>query len=321
MIVWGMWFLVAMLNMADAAPAPEPTCATLEGLLRKEIPAVASGMVQVSACAMDPGYRAKIVVRGGDDAVGAVIADDGAHIQRVVKALDGLPIDIVPYEQDPARAAAQALSPVPIVRIYLDEPGHVMDLVVEDDELERAAGPSGRHLQLAATLTGWQMHLYSETRDAVAEGRPLPDSWQARCMLRLEAARVGIAPSLPGLAGITAQVVPRDFTERVGGVRTGTSGPAIVALELLPATEADPLLTATVGPRGGSVRGRTLPDLEPGWHALGEVWPNTAVPGQVWQLGLSAERQAVLASANLTPEQVALVASVLVPTLEACLGN
>jgi transcription termination/antitermination protein NusA len=65
-----------------------------------------------------------------------------------------------------------ALSPVQVIKIYMDSEARIMDLVIPDDELERAVGPDGRHLQLAADLTGWTLNLYRESRMSELEVGP-----------------------------------------------------------------------------------------------------------------------------------------------------
>ncbi len=150
-------------------PATDTACKDLLEVVKREIPAVQAGEVSVSACAFDPGYRAKIMVSGGPDPVGAVVGPEGVYIQAVVEAMKGLPIDILPHSDDPAKQVAYALSPAVITRIYLDEEGKVMDLVLADDQIEKAAGPDGRQLAMAAELTGYTLNLFNPIQAATLE--------------------------------------------------------------------------------------------------------------------------------------------------------
>ncbi len=157
---------MASPTFGTAARLPEdPNCAQVLEIVNRLHPAVVEGRVEVCGCARIPGYRTKLVVRKGDRPVEAFVGPEGAHIQIVVEALDGETVDVVPEETDPARAAAAALAPARLVRIYLDEAGRSMDLVVVDGDLDRARGPGSQHLQLAATLTGYTLHVLSETED------------------------------------------------------------------------------------------------------------------------------------------------------------
>jgi N utilization substance protein A len=104
-------------------------------------------------------------VKGGDTPVEDFVGPGGAFIKPIVQALDGEVIDIVPEDPDPARAVTLALAPARLVRIYLDEEAYAMDLVVVDEDLDKARGPEGQHLQLVSNLTGWTLAVYTETRD------------------------------------------------------------------------------------------------------------------------------------------------------------
>lgn len=157
---------LASATFGTAARMPgDPGCDEVLEIVKRLHPAVAEGRVVVCSCARIPGYRTKLAVRGSEKPVEAFVGPDGAHIQIVVEALQGEIVDVVPEETDPARAVAAAMAPARLVRIYLDEPGRSMDLVVVDGDLEKARGPDGQHLQLAATLTGYTLHVFSETED------------------------------------------------------------------------------------------------------------------------------------------------------------
>jgi len=85
--------------------------ALVEELLRLEVPAVEGGLVEVRAIAREPGVRTKIsvaAVRPGVDPVGACIGPRGARIQRVVAGLGGERVDVLRYEDEPARLLARA---------------------------------------------------------------------------------------------------------------------------------------------------------------------------------------------------------------------
>ena len=63
-------------------------------------------IVSIESASRDPGYRSKIAVYSRDssvDPVGACVGLKGASVQAVVSELNGEKIDIVPYDQDPAR--------------------------------------------------------------------------------------------------------------------------------------------------------------------------------------------------------------------------
>lgn len=146
---------------------------THPGLIMKlfelEVPEVAEGIVHIEACAREPGFRAKIAVSSSDsdvDPVGACVGMKGSRVQAVVQELRGEAIDIIPFNQDPARFVVNAIAPAQVARVYIDEHAHAMELIVPDDQLSKAIGRRGQNVRLAAQLTGWRIDIFSESKHA-----------------------------------------------------------------------------------------------------------------------------------------------------------
>ena len=87
----------------------------------------------------------------------------GSRVQAVVQELRGEKIDIVPYDEDPARFVCNALAPAEVSRVLIDEANHAMEIIVPDDQLSLAIGRRGQNVRLAAQLTGWKLDINSET--------------------------------------------------------------------------------------------------------------------------------------------------------------
>src|SRR5512132_2513216 len=139
----------------------------LTKLFEMEVPEISEGVVVIEAAAREPGGRAKIAVssRDGDvDPVGACVGMKGSRVQAVVQELRGEKIDIVPWDEDPARFVCSALAPAEVSRVIIDEANHAMELIVPDDQLSLAIGRRGQNVRLAAQLTGWKLDINSETR-------------------------------------------------------------------------------------------------------------------------------------------------------------
>jgi len=139
----------------------------LTKLFEMEVPEIAEGIVVIEAAAREPGRRSKIAVssRDGDvDPVGACVGIKGSRVQAVVQELRGEKIDIVEFDEDPARFVCAALAPAEVSRVIIDEANHAMEIVVPDDQLSLAIGRSGQNVRLAAQLTGWKLDINSETR-------------------------------------------------------------------------------------------------------------------------------------------------------------
>ncbi|GAB7027233.1 transcription termination factor NusA [Geotalea toluenoxydans] len=144
----------------------------LAKLFEAEVPEIAEGIVEVKNVVREPGSRAKIAVYSHDsdvDPVGACVGMRGSRVQNVVSELRGEKIDIIPWSEDVARFACNALAPAVVSKVYVDEDNRAMEIVVADDQLSLAIGKRGQNVRLAAKLTGWRIDIKSETRVAEAE--------------------------------------------------------------------------------------------------------------------------------------------------------
>jgi transcription termination/antitermination protein NusA len=144
----------------------------LAKLFEAEVPEIAEGIVEIKNVVREPGGRAKIAVCSHDsdvDPVGACVGMRGSRVQNVVSELRGEKIDIIPWSEDIARFACNALSPAVVSKVYVDEDNRSMEIIVADDQLSLAIGKRGQNVRLAAKLTGWKIDIKSETRAAEAE--------------------------------------------------------------------------------------------------------------------------------------------------------
>ena len=139
----------------------------LTKLFEMEVPEIAEGVVVIEAAAREPGGRSKIAVSSRDsdvDPVGACVGMKGSRVQAVVQELRGEKIDIVPWDEDPARFVCSALAPAEVSRVLIDESNHAMEIIVPDDQLSLAIGRRGQNVRLAAQVTGWKLDINSESR-------------------------------------------------------------------------------------------------------------------------------------------------------------
>jgi N utilization substance protein A len=95
----------------------------------------------------------------------------GSRVQAVVQELRGEKIDIVPYDNDPAKFVCNAIQPAEVARVLIDAGTHTMELVVPDDKLSLAIGKKGQNVRLASQLTGWRIDIHSETKVREMEAR------------------------------------------------------------------------------------------------------------------------------------------------------
>src|ERR671935_404369 len=139
-------------------------------LFEIEVPEIADGLVEIKAVAREPGYRSKIAVEShaaGVDPVGACVGPRGSRVRMVVSELRGEKIDIIPWNTEPARFVAKALSPARVREVYIDDDTRDATVIVPDDQL--AIGKEGLNARLAARLTGWKIDIQSDTEFAQAE--------------------------------------------------------------------------------------------------------------------------------------------------------
>ena len=69
----------------------------LKRLFELEVPEIADGIVEIRACAREPGHRTKISVWSNDqnvDPVGACVGARGSRVRMVVNELNGEKVDI-----------------------------------------------------------------------------------------------------------------------------------------------------------------------------------------------------------------------------------
>lgn len=150
----------------------------VEKLFEHEVPEIYEGIVRIEACAREPGARSKIAVSSRDrdvDPVGACVGMRGSRVQAVVQELRGEKIDIVPFNDDPARFVCNAIQPAAVSRVLIDAERHTMELVVPDDKLSLAIGKKGQNVRLASRLTGWRIDIHSESKIREMEARSLAE--------------------------------------------------------------------------------------------------------------------------------------------------
>ncbi len=144
----------------------------IKRLFELEVPEIADGVVEIKACAREPGHRTKIAVWSNDpnvDPVGACVGARGARVRMVVNELRGEKIDIVPFSEEPADLVMKALSPAKVKEVRLDDETGTAEVIVPDYQLSLAIGKEGQNARLAARLTGWRVDIKSETQLAEEE--------------------------------------------------------------------------------------------------------------------------------------------------------
>jgi transcription termination/antitermination protein NusA len=175
----------------------------IRALFELEVPEIADGLVEIQNVAREPGYRSKIAVvshASGVDPVGACVGPRGSRVRMVVSELRGEKIDIIPFNEEPARFVAKALSPARVREVLVDDEAKQATVIVPDDQLSLAIGKDGLNARLAARLTGWRVDIRSETEFAEEEATMGYDEEEVsgRCAAILANGKRCPNASLPG---------------------------------------------------------------------------------------------------------------------------
>ncbi|MFV0293284.1 MAG: transcription termination factor NusA [Paracoccus sp. (in: a-proteobacteria)] len=138
-------------------------------LFKMEVPEIYDGVIEIKACARDPGSRAKIAVISYDnsiDPVGACVGMRGSRVQAVVGELQGEKIDIIPWSEDQATFLVNALQPAEVSKVVVDEDAPRIEVVVPEEQLSLAIGRRGQNVRLASQLTGLDIDILTEEEES-----------------------------------------------------------------------------------------------------------------------------------------------------------
>jgi transcription termination/antitermination protein NusA len=242
-------------------------------LFELEVPEIADGLVEIQNVAREPGYRSKIAVvshTSGVDPVGACVGPRGSRVRMVVSELRGEKIDIIPFNEEPARFVAKALSPARVREVLVDDEAMQATVIVPDDQLSLAIGKEGQNARLAARLTGWRVDIRSETEFAEEEAHMgyEEEEVSGRCAAIMSSGKRCPNAAVPGsrYCGLPAHQALEgqegDQVMTAGAQPEGEAAdeaavaaePALdagaAASETVPSQEADPGAAATPGEAG-----------------------------------------------------------------------
>jgi len=131
-------------------------------LMIQEVPEIADGTVVIDNIVRDAGYRTKLTVRSTDpkvDPVGACVGMRGIRVKNVVRELLNEKIDIIPFSADPLELLQNALAPIEIRKVSVNEDEHTVSIVVEDDDFAAVIGKKGMNARLNSQLIGYELEV------------------------------------------------------------------------------------------------------------------------------------------------------------------
>jgi N utilization substance protein A len=194
-------------------------------LFEREVSEIHDGIVRIAACVREPGKRTKIAVASSDprvDPVGACVGIRGTRVRRITDEFDNEKIDIIPYDEDIRKYAANALAPAKVQEVMVNEEKHELIITVSDEQQSKLAfGRGAQNVRLSARLIGWKISLRSSK---AAESSSAPSIGE-----QLAAAAGKLAGNL-GVSEATAQLLVDNGFVTVDGVKAADPA-ALAAIE------------------------------------------------------------------------------------------
>ncbi|MEE3459203.1 MAG: transcription termination factor NusA, partial [Candidatus Faecousia sp.] len=158
---------VYVMDVKDTAKGPQVFLSRSHpGLVKRlfelEVPEIEDGTVVIKGIAREAGSRTKLAVHAVDpnlDPVGTCVGPKGSRVAAVVNELHGEKMDIVVWNEDPAKFVAAALAPADVISVTPLSDEKSFRVLVPDDQLSLAIGKEGQNARLAARLTGHKIDI------------------------------------------------------------------------------------------------------------------------------------------------------------------
>ncbi len=131
-------------------------------LFSQEVPEIHEGTILIEKIVREAGYRTKLAVRSQDskiDPVGACVGIRGNRVKNIIRELNNEKIDIISFTEDPVQLLQNALMPVEIKKINLNDDGSSISIVVTDEDYPAALGKRGMNARLNGELIGAELHV------------------------------------------------------------------------------------------------------------------------------------------------------------------
>lgn len=129
-------------------------------LFLQEVPELEDETVTIERIAREAGYRTKLAVISHDpkvDPVGACVGVRGTRVKNVIREVNNEKIDIIPYVEDRVQLLENALSPIPIKKISVNEDETTISIVVDDENYPIVLGKKGSNARLIGQLIGIEL--------------------------------------------------------------------------------------------------------------------------------------------------------------------
>ncbi|MBU0597728.1 transcription termination factor NusA [Patescibacteria group bacterium] len=151
-------------------------------LFHLEVPEIGNGSVEIKSVAREAGSRTKIAVftnQKNIDPVGSCVGQRGSRVQTIISEIGGEKIDIIEWDEDPAKFITNSLSPAKVLSVKIKDEEKAALAEVKEDQLSLAIGKAGQNVRLSAKLSGWKIDIISDKGDKVtskAEKKDKPEN-------------------------------------------------------------------------------------------------------------------------------------------------
>ena len=231
--------LLLEVDINSAGPSLIVSRATPEFVIKlfeREVAEIHDGVVKIMGIAREPGRRTKIAVSSDDpriDPVGACVGIRGTRVRNITDELGNERVDIVPYDTDLAKYAANALLPAKVQNVEIDEAKHELQVTVNEEQSKIAFGRKAQNVRLSAKLLGWNITLKNESSERIA---PPSIAEQIKAAAAKLAAEFGVREE-------TAALLVRNGYVTLDGIRAAERS-ALLAIEGIDADELEKALDA-----------------------------------------------------------------------------
>ncbi|KJV95196.1 nusA-like KH domain protein [Orientia tsutsugamushi str. UT76] len=90
----------------------------------------------------------------------------GNRIKNISHELAGERINVIKWSQDIAGFAINAMSPVQITKVIIDESRRLIELIVSANQLSIAIGRRGQNVRLVSKLLSWNIDIITEEQES-----------------------------------------------------------------------------------------------------------------------------------------------------------
>lgn len=134
-------------------------------LFEREVSEIHEGIVEIKGIAREAGTRTKISVKSNDervDPVGSCVGMRGIRVRNITNELGTERIDIIPYSEDIAQYAINALQPAKVQSVEVREDQHEIIVHVSEEQSKLAFGKKAQNVRLCSKLIGWSVNIQTE---------------------------------------------------------------------------------------------------------------------------------------------------------------